>query len=91
VEKLARFTRVFGIVFIVGGSIGVSMGLLHARAAAHAPELSFADQARISAAGTTEAMWNALVGLVPGVGLLVVSAWAKRKLAATESEQHTDS
>ncbi len=80
-EKLARFTRVFGAVFIVGGTIGVAMGLLHARAASHAPDLSFADQARIAAAGKTEAMWNALAGWLPGITLLIVSAWAKRRAA----------
>jgi len=83
-EKLARFTRIFGAVFIVGGAIGVAMGLLHARAAMNAPMLSAADQARIAAAGKVEAMWNALVGIVPGVALLLVSRWAKKKLASKE-------
>ncbi len=89
-ERLARFTRIFGIVFVVGGSIGVAMGLLHARAGAHAENLSFADQARVHAAGTSEAMWNGIAGLLPGVALLLVSRWAKSMRPGEKSESRIE-
>jgi hypothetical protein len=84
-EKLARFSRIFGLLFMVGGSLGVAIGLLHARAGAHAVTLSFAEQARIVAEGRTEAMWNAFIGWVPGIVLLLTSRWAKSKLPKSTS------